>query len=143
MQKTCSLNGYQNDTVIVTMQAIKNNFSSIFFGALCSATSIDDIAFTGTLNCPAPASLTATNINSSVNQLAGSFLCKYLRIWTGRIHFRQWHHYKSYNKPNRIDRIATFYIIYRLCQRQLYGESLSANASINFTTGPCPRCSSW
>ena len=83
--KILFFNGYQNDTVIVTMQAIKNNFSSIFFGALCSATSIDDIAFTGTLNCPAPTQITATNINPTSAQSAYRSFSTSILEYTGRI----------------------------------------------------------
>ena len=140
LQKTCSLNGYQNDTVTVTFQAIKNNLSSIFFGSLSSATSIDDISFTGTLNCPAPTQLTATNINptSATISWQGVSSTSILEFGPAGFTLGNGTVINPATSPTLLSGLqpSTSYSVF--VKDSCTANLLSANASVNFTTGPCP-----
>jgi PKD repeat protein len=138
LKQTCSLNGYQSDTVVITFQAIKKGSGGFF--PFSSAICIDDIEYGGTVNCPPPQQLSATNITPTQATISWQGVSSASRLeygpngfalGTGAI-------INPTSSPTLLIGLApnTTYTVY---VRDSCGAStVSTNTVINFTTLPCP-----
>ena len=138
LKQTCSLNGYQSDTVVITFQAIKKGSGGFF--PFTSAVCIDDVEFGGTINCPPPQQLSATNITPTQATISWQGVSSASRLEYGPSGFALGTGaiINPTSSPTLLIGLApnTTYTVY---VRDSCGAStVSTNTVINFTTLPCP-----
>ena len=138
LKKTTSLSTFLGDTVVITLQAIKASGSSFF--TYSSAICIDDIAFEGTLNCPAPTLLTASSITTNAATLTWQGTSSISIIEYGPTGF-------TLGTGQLINPATSPYTLTGLIPNTSYSvfikdscgvNLLSSNATLNFNTPNCP-----
>jgi PKD repeat protein len=138
LKNTTSLSTFLGDTVVITLQAIKTSGSSFF--TYSSAVCIDDIAFEGTLNCPAPTLLTASSITTNTATLTWQGTSSISIIEYGPTGF-------TLGTGQLINPATSPYTLTGLIPNTSYSvfvkdscgvNLLSSNATLNFNTPNCP-----
>ena len=138
LKNTTSLSTFLGDTVVITLQAIKASGSSFF--TYSSAICIDDIAFEGTLNCPAPTLLTASSITTNTATLTWQGTSSISIIEYGPTGF-------TLGTGQLINPATSPYTLTGLIPNTSYSvfvkdscgvNLLSSNATLNFNTPNCP-----
>jgi PKD repeat protein len=138
LKNTTSLSTFLGDTVVITLQAIKTSGSSFF--TYSSAVCIDDIAFEGTLNCPAPTLLTASSITTNTATLTWQGTSSISIIEYGPTGF-------TLGTGQLINPATSPYTLTGLNPNTSYSvfvkdscgvNLLSSNATLNFNTPNCP-----
>ena len=138
LKNTTSLSTFLGDTVVITLQAIKASGSSFF--TYSSAICIDDIAFEGTLNCPAPTLLTASSITTNTATLTWQGTSSISIIEYGPTGF-------TLGTGQLINPATSPYTLTSLIPNTSYSvfvrdscgvNLLSSNATLNFNTPNCP-----
>ncbi|MEL0146367.1 MAG: PKD domain-containing protein, partial [Schleiferiaceae bacterium] len=137
-KQTYSLNAFQGDTVIIRMEGRKGTGN--FFTSFSAVIAIDDIEIDGTSTCPAPVQLTASNVTSNTATItwqatASNSILEYgpvgFTLGTGQT-------INPASSPTTLTGLTgntTYAVFVRdSCTTSL----LSSNATINFTTVPCP-----
>ena len=139
LKKTCSLSSFQGDTVIVSFEAYKNSGTNIFY-TVASAIAIDDIAFEGTSTCPAPSLLTASNIGTNTAEISWQGTSNVSIVEYDTVGF-------ALGTGQMINPASSPYTLTGLQPNTTYAvfvkdscaaNLVSSNATINFTTSPCP-----
>jgi PKD repeat protein len=139
LKKTCTLSSFQGDTVIVSFEAYKNTGSNIFYTA-ASAIAIDDIAFEGTSTCPAPSLLSASNIGTNTAEISWQGTSNVSIVEYDTVGF-------ALGTGQMINPASSPYTLTGLQPNTTYAvfvkdscaaNLVSSNATINFTTSPCP-----
>ena len=139
LKKTCSLSSFQGDTVIVSFEAYKNTGVGFFF-TVASAIAIDDIAFEGTSTCPAPSLLTASNIGTNTAEISWQGTSNISIVEYDTVGF-------ALGTGQMINPASSPYTLTGLLPNTTYAvfvkdscaaNLVSSNATINFTTSPCP-----
>lgn len=138
LKNTTSLSTFLGDTVVITLQAIKASGSSFF--TYSSAICIDDVAFEGTLNCPAPTLLTASSITTNTATLTWQGTSSISIIEYGPTGF-------TLGTGQLINPATSPYTLTGLIPNTSYSvfvkdscgvNLLSSNATLNFNTPNCP-----
>ena len=138
LKNTVALSTFLGDTVVITLQAIKASGSSFF--TYSSAICVDDIAFEGTLNCPAPTLLTASSITANMATLTWQGTSSVSIIEYGPTGF-------TLGTGQLINPATSPYTLTGLIPNTSYSvfvkdscgvNLLSSNATINFNTPNCP-----
>ena len=137
-KQTYSLNAFQGDTVIIRMEGRKGTGN--IFTSFSAVIAIDDIEIDGTSTCPAPIQLTASNVTSNSATItwqgtASNSILEYgpvgFTLGTGQI-------INPASSPTTLTGLSgntTYAVFVRdSCTTNL----ISPNATINFTTVPCP-----
>ena len=137
-KQTYSLNAFQGDTVIIRMEGRKGTGN--IFTSFSAVIAIDDIEIDGTSTCPAPIQLTASNVTSNTATItwqgtASNSILEYgpvgFTLGTGQI-------INPASSPTTLTGLSgntTYAVFVRdSCTTNL----ISPNATINFTTVPCP-----
>ena len=139
LKKTCAINAFQGDTVIVSFQAFKGIVSSSFF-SFATAICIDDISFDGTSTCPAPTMLSATNVSTNSATLTWQGTSTQSILEYGPAGF-------TIGNGQIVDPVSSPYNLTGLLPNTTYtvfvkdsctANLVSSNTTINFTTTPCP-----
>lgn len=137
-KQTYSLNVFQGDTVIIRMEGRKGTGN--IFTSFSAVIAIDDIEINETSTCPAPVQLTASNVTSNTATItwqgtASNSILEYgpvgFTLGTGQT-------INPASSPTTLTGLTantTYAVFVRdSCTTSL----LSSNATINFTTVPCP-----
>lgn len=137
-KQTYSLNAFQGDTVIIRMEGRKGTGN--IFTSFSAVIAIDDIEIDETSTCPAPVQLTASNVTSNTATItwqgtASNSILEYgpvgFTLGTGQT-------INPASSPTTLTGLTgntTYAVFVRdSCTTSL----LSSNATINFTTVPCP-----
>lgn len=137
-KQTYSLNAFQGDTVIIRMEGRKGTGN--IFTSFSAVIAIDDIEIDETTTCPAPVQLTASNVTSNTATItwqgtASNSILEYgpvgFTLGTGQT-------INPASSPTTLTGLTgnTTYAVF--VRDSCTSSLLSSNATINFTTVPCP-----
>ena len=137
-KQTYSLNAFQGDTVIIRMEGRKGTGN--IFTSFSAVIAIDDIDINETSTCPAPVQLTASNVTSNTATITWQGTSSNSILEYGPVGFTlgTGQTINPASSPTTLTGLTgntTYAVFVRdSCTTSL----LSSNATINFTTVPCP-----